>query len=225
MNTYWLSDDETANEFWAHEWNTHGTCINTIEPSCYTDYTDNEEIGDFFQQVVDLFKTLDTYTVNILFFPHLSQSMLGVFLVTHNCLQALSDAGITPTDDATYTLAEIQDALGDIHGGYEVTLLCDDDYLYEVYYYFNVYGSAVNGTYEPSTPRKLISSFAYYVLVLTFLKSRTRTALPRVSSMFPRAAALRRSRGLELVTVAADARLSFESYYVACVEMSLWRGI
>ncbi|KAJ5914346.1 hypothetical protein N7504_003229 [Penicillium tannophilum] len=127
MNTYWLSDDETANEFWAHEWNTHGTCINTIEPSCYTDYTDNEEIGDFFQQVVDLFKTLDTYT-------------------------ALSDAGITPTDDATYTLAEIQDALGDIHGGYEVTLLCDDDYLYEVYYYFNVYGSAVNGTYEPSTP-------------------------------------------------------------------------
>ncbi|KAJ5547984.1 hypothetical protein N7513_005218 [Penicillium frequentans] len=127
MNTYWLSDDETANEFWAHEWNTHGTCINTIEPSCYTDYTDNEEIGDFFQEVVDLFKTLDTYT-------------------------ALSDAGITPTDDATYTLAEIQDALGDIHGGYEVTLLCDDDYLYEVYYYFNVYGSAVNGTYEPATP-------------------------------------------------------------------------
>lgn len=83
MNTYWLSDDETANEFWAHEWNTHGTCINTIEPSCYTDYTDNEEIGDFFQEVVDLFKTLDTYTVVILFFPLLSQSVFGVFLVTH----------------------------------------------------------------------------------------------------------------------------------------------
>jgi ribonuclease T2 len=68
MNTYWLSDDESANDFWAHEWNTHGTCINTIEPSCYTDYTDNEEVGDFFQEVVDLFKTLDTYTVIVFSF-------------------------------------------------------------------------------------------------------------------------------------------------------------
>ncbi|KAJ5925188.1 hypothetical protein N7454_007827 [Penicillium verhagenii] len=126
METYWVSDDETANAFWSHEWNTHGTCINTIDPSCYTDYTSDEEVGDFFQQVVDLFKTLDTYT-------------------------ALSAAGITPTNSATYTLAEIQAALADIHGGYDVTLLCDDDSLYEVYYYFNVYGSAVNGTYEPST--------------------------------------------------------------------------
>lgn len=64
METYWLSDDESANEFWAHEWNTHGTCINTIDPSCYTDYTDNEEVGDFFQEVVTLFKSLDTYTVS-----------------------------------------------------------------------------------------------------------------------------------------------------------------
>ena len=63
METYWLSDDESANEFWAHEWNTHGTCINTIEPSCYTDYYENEEVGDFFQEVVTLFKSLDTYTV------------------------------------------------------------------------------------------------------------------------------------------------------------------
>lgn len=83
-------------------------------------------------------------------------------------LQALSDAGITPTDDATYTLAEIQAALADIHGGYDVTLLCDDDELYEVYYYFNVYGSAVGGTYEASTPREFLW-FAYYVLMLMIL--------------------------------------------------------
>jgi ribonuclease T2 len=63
METYWLSDDESANKFWVHEWNTHGTCINTIDPSCYTDYTDNEEVGDFFQEVVTLFKSLDTYMV------------------------------------------------------------------------------------------------------------------------------------------------------------------
>ncbi|KAJ5087649.1 hypothetical protein N7456_011265 [Penicillium angulare] len=127
METYWLSDDESSNEFWAHEWNTHGTCINTIDPSCYTDYYENEEVGDFFQEVVDLFKSLDTYT-------------------------ALSDAGITPSNDKTYTLKEFQSALGDIHGGYEVTLLCDDDTVYELEYYFNVYGNAVDGTYEPAAP-------------------------------------------------------------------------
>ncbi|KAJ5578124.1 uncharacterized protein N7459_007088 [Penicillium hispanicum] len=127
METYWLSDDESNNAFWEHEWNTHGTCINTIEPSCYTDYYENEEVGDFFQQVVTLFKSLDTYT-------------------------ALSDVGITPSNDKTYTLSEIQAALGDIHNGYDATLLCDDDTLYEVYYYFNVYGSAVNGTYEATSP-------------------------------------------------------------------------
>ncbi|OJJ50253.1 hypothetical protein ASPZODRAFT_59078 [Penicilliopsis zonata CBS 506.65] len=127
METYWVSDDETAAEFWAHEWNAHGTCINTIEPSCYTDYTTGEEVGDFFQQVVTLFKGLDTYT-------------------------ALANAGITPSDTETYTAAEIQAALADIHGGYEVTLLCSDNKLESIYYYFNVYGSAVNGTYEPTTP-------------------------------------------------------------------------
>lgn len=63
MQQYWVDingDDET---FWAHEWGKHGTCINTIDPSCYTNYTPQEEVGDFFQKVVDLFKGLDTYTV------------------------------------------------------------------------------------------------------------------------------------------------------------------
>lgn len=81
MKEYW-PDYEGADEdesFWEHEWNKHGmsdqsdcrnwhidflgTCINTIDPSCYTDYYAQEEVGDFFQQVVDLFKTLDSYTV------------------------------------------------------------------------------------------------------------------------------------------------------------------
>lgn len=63
MNEYWVSDDESNEAFWEHEWSTHGTCINTLDPSCYADYTKGMEIPDFFQTVVDLFKTLDTYTV------------------------------------------------------------------------------------------------------------------------------------------------------------------
>ncbi len=63
MDTYWVSDDGTDESFWEHEWATHGTCINTLNPSCYTGYTTTEEVPDFFQKAVDLFKTVDTYTV------------------------------------------------------------------------------------------------------------------------------------------------------------------
>ena len=64
METYWLSDDETSEEFWEHEWAAHGTCVSTLDPDCYTDYETGEEAVDFFQVVVDLFQTLDTYTVS-----------------------------------------------------------------------------------------------------------------------------------------------------------------
>jgi ribonuclease T2 len=65
MNTYWVSDDSSNEVFWEHEWAKHGTCISTLEPSCYTDYTPQEEVPDFFQKVVDLFQTLDSYTVSL----------------------------------------------------------------------------------------------------------------------------------------------------------------
>lgn len=37
--------------------------MSTLKTSCYTDYTPTQEAVDFFQTVVDLFKTLDTYSV------------------------------------------------------------------------------------------------------------------------------------------------------------------
>jgi ribonuclease T2 len=64
MEIYWQSNDESSEKFWESEWAEHGTCINTIDPSCYTDYTTGDEAVDFFQQVVDLFQTLDTYSVS-----------------------------------------------------------------------------------------------------------------------------------------------------------------
>lgn len=64
METYWLSDDESDEDFWDHEWETHGTCISTLDPTCYTDYTTGAEAVDFFTTVVGLFQTLPTYTVS-----------------------------------------------------------------------------------------------------------------------------------------------------------------
>ena len=49
-----------------HEWSKHGTCISTLDPSCYTGYTPTQEVPDFFQKAVDLFKTLDSYQVLIM---------------------------------------------------------------------------------------------------------------------------------------------------------------
>jgi ribonuclease T2 len=63
MQDYWVDINGDDESFWAHEWGKHGTCINTIDPSCYTNYSSQEEVGDFFQKVVDLFKGLDTYKV------------------------------------------------------------------------------------------------------------------------------------------------------------------
>jgi ribonuclease T2 len=65
MNTYWVDLDGNDESFWEHEWGKHGTCISTLKPSCYTGYTAQEEVPDYFQKTVDLFKSLDSYTVSI----------------------------------------------------------------------------------------------------------------------------------------------------------------
>jgi ribonuclease T2 len=64
MDTYWQSNDESGEDFWEHEWATHGTCYSTLEPSCYSDYSTGDEAVDFFVATVGLFKTLPTYEVS-----------------------------------------------------------------------------------------------------------------------------------------------------------------
>jgi ribonuclease T2 len=63
MNTYWKDYEGDDESFWKHEWDKHGTCMNTFNPECYSGYQSKEEMVDYFQITVDLFKTLDTYKV------------------------------------------------------------------------------------------------------------------------------------------------------------------
>jgi ribonuclease T2 len=63
MKKYWKDDAGNDESFWEHEWNKHGTCISTLEPSCYNGYKAQEEVVDFFQTAVDMYKTLDSYHV------------------------------------------------------------------------------------------------------------------------------------------------------------------
>ena len=125
MNEYWKNDDGTDEEFWEHEWATHGTCISTFDTSCYTNYQPQEEVVDFFTRTTDLFKTLDTYTF-------------------------LKNAGIVPAKGKTYSLKSVEAALSNAAGrnGTQPQISCDDSgALSQVYYYFNVRGSAQTGEF------------------------------------------------------------------------------
>ena len=129
MDTYWKNDDGTDENFWDHEWETHGTCISTLEPSCYTDYVPQEEVVDFFTKVVALFKTLPSYTW-------------------------LSDAGIVPSTTETYTSAAILAALK-APRGVDAVIQCENtNELDQIYYFFDVQGSVQSGTFIPTAPGK-----------------------------------------------------------------------
>ncbi|KAI1194695.1 ribonuclease T2-like protein [Nemania serpens] len=125
MQNYWQSNSESTEDFWEHEWSTHGTCVSTLDPDCYSSYTKGLEAADYFQVVVDLFKTLDTYG-------------------------ALSAAGITPSSSKTYTSSQIQAALLKVTGKAAV-ISCSSSELYQVYYGFFVNGPLKNAAFVPST--------------------------------------------------------------------------
>ncbi|EKV13781.1 Ribonuclease T2, putative [Penicillium digitatum] len=122
MEEYWVDINGDNENFWSHEWSKHGTCINTIDPSCYSSYKPQEEVGDFFKKTVNLFKRLDTH-------------------------KALAAAGITPSTSKTYTLSAIQQALTSMHGA-SVYLGCSSGNLNQVWYFFHVKGNTIHGKYK-----------------------------------------------------------------------------
>lgn len=85
MNTNWIPNDSSNEEFWEHEWSKHGTCVSTLAPSCYgSSYTKYEDMIDFFSTTVALHKKYNIY-------------------------QALSQAGITPGSQQ-YQLSDLEAA-------------------------------------------------------------------------------------------------------------------
>ncbi|KAL9579278.1 MAG: hypothetical protein Q9212_005201 [Teloschistes hypoglaucus] len=126
MNTYWKDYQGNDESFWEHEWGKHGTCISTLKPSCYTGYAPQEEVVDYFQKTVDLFKTLDSYAF-------------------------LSAAGIVPSTIKTYTSTEILAALAKPRG-VQVSIQCKNGALDEIWYFFDVRGSVQTGTFVPAEP-------------------------------------------------------------------------
>ncbi|ETS77123.1 hypothetical protein PFICI_10997 [Pestalotiopsis fici W106-1] len=128
MNRYWVAKYGGNAHLWAHEYNKHATCINTLAPSCYeSTYTPGLEVVDYFTRAFGLFKMLDTY-------------------------MALSQAGIEPDAHKTVSLAKIQKTLEEFSGG-KVVLKCSGrrhDVLHEAWYVYFVKGSLQGGDFVPA---------------------------------------------------------------------------
>ncbi|CED84786.1 Ribonuclease, T2 family [Phaffia rhodozyma] len=125
MDTYWKDgsgDDET---FWEHEYNKHGTCISGFEPRCFKNYQPQIDAVYYFKRAVQVYQTLPSY-------------------------DWLAAAGIVPSLDKTYTLAEITQVLETQHGG-GVNVQCTSaNELDELWYHYVSQGSAVDGNMVPA---------------------------------------------------------------------------
>lgn len=128
MNTYWRADRGSDEHLWSHEWNKHGTCISTLERKCYNHekYRPEEEVHDYFNSAVNLFKDLDTY-------------------------KTLAAAGVHPSNSETYSLAQLRNPLR-AKQGVPVTLRCHGNVLNEIWYHFDVLGSVQTGKFIPAPP-------------------------------------------------------------------------
>ncbi|GAA5995433.1 hypothetical protein JCM5350_005972 [Sporobolomyces pararoseus] len=126
MNTYWKDYQGNDESLWQHEWGKHGTCISTLNTTCYGSYTPYEEMVDYFERAVELFKTLPTY----------------------NWLAA---AGIVPSTTKTYTLAQLQ-AVAKANFGYEAVFNCQNGALNEVWYGYYAQGPINGGKLSPTSP-------------------------------------------------------------------------
>lgn len=127
MSTHWKDYQGDDQSFWSHEWNKHGTCVSTLEPSCYTSFKPTEEVVDYFQKTIDLHKGLPSY-------------------------KWLAEAGISPSNSKTYTSAEIQNALSARRDGVAVTLGCKSGVLKEIWYHYVVRGSLQTGEFVNAEP-------------------------------------------------------------------------
>lgn len=124
MSKIWKNQGPSDDSLWTHEFNKHGTCMSTVNPSCYTGASSaNDNVGDFFKAAVGLYEELPTYDF-------------------------LAGAGITPSSSKTWTLSEFNDAITNHTGGSSVFLGCDrHNAVNEVWYFFKLRGSVADGTF------------------------------------------------------------------------------
>lgn len=149
MNVFWKDFRGDDLSLWEHEWNKHGTCISTLETKCYVDYYPQQEVVDYFDKTVEIFKKLPSYDVRPLL--HAPEKVACNFKIKTDWRKILAQAGIVPSHERTYSLSEIKAALRKAHGA-DVTVRCRYDSLNEIWYHFNVAGRLQTGEFVPTDP-------------------------------------------------------------------------
>ncbi|KAE9405416.1 base non-specific and adenylic acid preferential ribonuclease [Gymnopus androsaceus JB14] len=137
MNQFWLNDpdDGSNEELWEHEWATHGTCYSTLQVDCLPKGSaKGAEAVAFFEQVVTIF-----------------QLLLLICTFESITISRLTNQGITPSSSTTHTYKALTAALEAESGGFAPQLECDGSDLSEVYWYFNLRGSVIDGDFEQIT--------------------------------------------------------------------------
>jgi len=127
MSRFWKDYQGDDSNLWIHEWDKHGTCVSTLQPSCYgPNYKPQEEVVDYFRSAVAVYQQLPTY-------------------------DWLKEAGIVPSLTQTYSRDQIMTVLRQKHGA-DVSLGCKGNKFDEVWYHFDVRGSIQTGEFVASIP-------------------------------------------------------------------------
>ncbi|KAJ6459681.1 RNase Gf29 [Mycena sanguinolenta] len=179
MNTvhYWKNDpnDGSDEEFWEHEWSTHGTCYSTLETKCLpSGSAKGAEAVAFFETVVGLFQTLPTY-------------------------DWLANQGITPSQSTTHTLASLTAAI-EAEYGFTPSFDCDGSNLSGASYYFHLIGSVIDGTFVPINAPESGSCGSSGIKYLTKTESPV-TTTPPTGTAVPATAFIESSSGGGLLTL------------------------
>ncbi|WVQ67660.1 uncharacterized protein L199_005863 [Kwoniella botswanensis] len=116
---------EGVEEVWERTWNTAGRFISTFDAKCQKKKPNTGSgVAEFFITLGKLQKTFTT-------------------------AQLLSDADITPSDDTTYSLRELTEALST--GDYKPIVQCDNSTLSSVLWPLNVRGKFDSGAFEAAS--------------------------------------------------------------------------
>jgi ribonuclease T2 len=95
-----------------------GTCVSTLAPSCYSSYTQYQDLFDFLQTTIDLRDQYDIYS-------------------------ALTSAGITPSSSKTYKLSALKAATQQAFG-YAAAFQCSSGAISEVWIPFHTSGRSTS---------------------------------------------------------------------------------
>lgn len=63
MSEFWKDYQGDDAHLWQHEWEKHGTCVSTLETRCYENYQPQQDVVDYFDKSVEIFKQVPSYEV------------------------------------------------------------------------------------------------------------------------------------------------------------------